>query len=57
LGAGEEREEEREVIFLLNMFALLALGRIDESGIELTPSYPLPSKRFPCIVNNSDKIK
>ena len=37
LGDREEREEAKEAIFLLNRFALLALGGINASGVEHTP--------------------
>ena len=36
-GMGEEREEGKEAIFLLNRFAPLALGGINASGVEHTP--------------------
>lgn len=38
LGGGKgKRGRKKEVIFLLNRLALLTLGRINASGIELTP--------------------
>lgn len=43
---GKEREEGKEAIFLLNRFALLALGRINASGAEHTPKVPSPPNRF-----------